>query len=502
MIDERLSIVDMFKIGVGPSSSHTLGPWRAAQQCLARWRDDKGLDHLTGIAVHLYGSLAKTGRGHGTDIAVVAGLLGADPETCDMAQVQAAVQAALSTGRLPLQVGPVVPPRPHDLGRAGTAGPTIVPVAVHFHLTETLPAHPNGLRFDATWDDGRTERVTCYSIGGGFVAWEDGGTTGRSTLTLPYPIDTAAQLLEWCRTTGQSVSEVVRANEAAWRPHAETAAFVARVWHVMRECMYRGCHTPGELPGGLHVRRRAADINARLLGAGWAGATAPDVAHPAAADIDAWFQAIRAHGNDFAWTLDWVTAFALAVNEENACFGRVVTAPTNGAAGVVPAVLAYDVVFGEPAGAEERIVRFLLVASEIGCLFKKGATISAAMGGCQAEIGVSSAMAAAALTEIRGGSPSQVLMAAEIAMEHHLGLTCDPVGGLVQIPCIERNTMGAIKAITAAQLALASNPAHAKVSLDAVIHTMWSTAQDMSAKYKETADGGLALHIPLSLSEC
>jgi L-serine dehydratase len=219
-------------------------------------------------------------------------------------------------------------------------------------------------------------------------------------------------------------------------------------------------------------------------------------------DVDAWFAAIRAHGDDFGWTLDWVTAFALAVNEENACFGRVVTAPTNGAAGVVPAVLAYDVVFGPDGSSPDRIARFLLAASEVGCLFKKGATISAAMGGCQAEIGVSSAMAAAGLTEVRGGSPSQVLMAAEIAMEHHLGLTCDPVGGLVQIPCIERNTMGAIKAITASQLALASDPANARVSLDAVIHAMWTTALDMSAKYKETADGGLALHIPLSLSEC
>ena len=482
MTDERLSVVDIFKIGVGPSSSHTLGPWRAAEQCLARWRDGAGLDHLAAIAVHLYGSLAKTGRGHGTDVAVVAGLLGADPETCDMAQVQAAVQAVFASGRLP--------------------SPSCA-FALHFHATEVLPAHPNGLRFEATWDDGRTEQVTCYSVGGGFVVWEDADTTTRSPVTLPYPIDTAAQLLDWCGGSGQPVSGIVGANEAAWRPHAETAAFVGRVWHVMRECMYRGCHTPGVLPGGLLVRRRAADINARLLGTGRPGAS-PGAPHVAVADsdIDAWFATIRARGNDFAWTLDWVTAFALAVNEENACFGRVVTAPTNGAAGVVPAVLAYDVVFGDAAGVEDRIERFLLVASEIGCLFKKGATISAAMGGCQAEIGVSSAMAAAGLTEIRGGSPSQVLMAAEIAMEHHLGLTCDPVGGLVQIPCIERNTMGAIKAITASQLALASDPANARVSLDAVIHTMWATAQDMSAKYKETADGGLALHIPLSLSEC
>ena len=487
MADERLSIVDIFKIGVGPSSSHTLGPWRAAQQCLARWRDDAGLDALQAIEVHLFGSLAKTGRGHGTDIAVIAGLLGADPETCDMAEVQAAVSQVLTSKRLP--IGERV----------------IVGCDVIFHPHEALPQHPNGLQFHGQWHDGRREVATCFSVGGGFVVWEGSDQSSRSTVTLPFPIDTADDVLRWCEQTGQSVSHVVRANEASWRPDADTNVFIARIWAVMRECMYRGCHTPSVLPGGLAVRRRAADINARLL-----GPPKPEAAHGLAptkpeaksGDIDAWFAAIRGHGDDFQWTLDWVTALALAVNEENACFGRVVTAPTNGAAGVVPAVLAYDVVFGKADASPERIERFLLVASEVGCLFKKGATISAAMGGCQAEIGVSSAMAAAGLTEVRGGSPSQVLMAAEIAMEHHLGLTCDPVGGLVQIPCIERNTMGAIKAITASQLALASDPANAKVSLDAVIHTMWSTAQDMSAKYKETADGGLALHIPLSLSEC
>ncbi len=501
MTDERLSIVDLFKIGVGPSSSHTLGPWRAAQQVLARWRDAPGgLAGLSGIDVHLFGSLAKTGRGHGTDIAVVAGLLDADPETCDMADVQARVHAALASRGVTLR----------------DATPTL---SVQFHGEESLPAHPNGLRFEGVWADGGRRVVTCYSIGGGFVAWEGDEGPSRPAVRLPYPIDTAADLLRWCGESGLSVSEVVRANERAWRSDVETDAFIARVWQVMRECIHRGCHTPGVLPGGLGVRRRAADLNMRLLAAGGpASEVAPVVeraegasrrpfardadAPTTAAAIDAWFTSIRSRGDHFAWTLDWVTAFALAVNEENACFGRVVTAPTNGAAGVVPAVLAYDVVFRASAPAPERIARFLLTASEIGCLFKKGATISAAMGGCQAEIGVSSAMAAAGLTEVHGGSPSQVLMAAEIAMEHHLGLTCDPVGGLVQIPCIERNTMGAIKAITASQLALASDPANAKVSLDAVIHTMWETALDMSAKYKETAGGGLATHIPLSLSEC
>jgi L-serine dehydratase len=472
MTDERLSIVDIFKIGVGPSSSHTLGPWRAAQQSLARWGEAPGLAGLRAIEVHLYGSLAKTGRGHGTDIAVIAGLLGADPETCDMTDVQTQAHQALAEHAITLADG------------------AHIGLQVHFHTRESLPTHPNGMRFEAHWADGQQDAITCFSVGGGFVAWESDPRPPRAGATLPFPIDTAEDLLRWCRDADLSVADVVLANEAAWRPEAETRAFIARVWQVMRACMHRGCHTPGQLPGGLHVRRRAADLDARLLGA----AGGPDV--------DAWFTAIAAGGHDFAWTLDWVTAFALAVNEENACFGRVVTAPTNGAAGVVPAVLAYDVVFGKGPADADRVVRFMLAASEVGCLFKKGATISAAMGGCQAEIGVSSAMAAAGLTEVNGGSPSQVLMAAEIAMEHHLGLTCDPVGGLVQIPCIERNTMGAIKAITASQLAMASDPANARVSLDAVIHTMWTTAQDMSAKYKETADGGLALHIPLSLSEC
>ena len=326
---------------------------------------------------------------------------------------------------------------------------------------------------------------------------------------LPYPIDTAADLLRWCDQIGGSVAAVVRANERAWRPDAETEAGLDRIWHAMRACLHRGCHTPGELPGGLRVKRRAAALNTRLLG--------EQTAAHAADDYERWLEGVRSSGRDFPTTLDWVSCFALAVNEENACFGRVVTAPTNGAAGVIPAVLQYLIAF-DPGGStrgggvmrtvrrardEAAVVReFLLTASEVGCIFKKGATISAAMGGCQAEIGVSSAMAAAGLSACLGASPRQVLMAAEIAMEHHLGMTCDPIGGLVQVPCIERNTMGAVKAITAAQLALRSNPADALVSLDAVVNTMWRTALDMNAKYKETADGGLAVAIPISLSEC
>ena len=294
--------------------------------------------------------------------------------------------------------------------------------------------------------------------------------------------------LRHCRENGLSIPEVVLRNERAWRSDEAIRAGLLRIWEAMRDCIYRGCHTEGTLPGGLHVVRRAAGMNRRLLG----GKDYPDV--------HSWMDAVRGSTHGFSQTLKWVSAFALAVNEENAAFGRVVTAPTNGAAGVVPAVLMYDVLF---TGSDERgIVDFLLAAGEVGSIFKKGATISAAMGGCQAEIGVSSAMAASALCGRAGGSVEQSLMAAEIAMEHHLGMTCDPVGGLVQVPCIERNTMGAIKAITASNLAIDSDPARAKVSLDAVIRSMWSTAQDMSTKYKETSEGGLAVQIGVNLSEC
>jgi L-serine dehydratase len=289
--------------------------------------------------------------------------------------------------------------------------------------------------------------------------------------------------------TGLAISEVVMENESAWRTEIETKAGVLNIWKTMKECMFRGCHTKGILPGGLSVKRRAFDLNKKLL------------ANRPYDGYDSWVAAISQGGESFQYILDWVSCFALAVNEENAAFGRVVTAPTNGAAGVIPAVLQYFITFLH-GDDEEKIIRFLLTASEIGSIFKKGSTISAAMGGCQAEIGVSSAMAAAGLTEVMGGTQRQVMMAAEIAMEHHLGMTCDPIGGLVQIPCIERNTMGAIKAITASQLALQSSPDYAKVSLDKVIATMWNTALDMNSKYKETSDGGLAIQLPISLSEC
>ena len=363
---------------------------------------------------------------------------------------------------------------------------------IDFLITETLPYHPNALTFLATTRNGDAVAETYYSIGGGFVVKEGETYSSKDAAQLPFPINNADDLLHWCIKTGMPISEIVMENENVWRSEKETKEGVLNIWRVMKECIYRGCHTPGMLPGGLNVKRRAAELNKKLLG---------EKKYTA---YDSWLTAVRSGGNDFTYTLDWVSCFALAVNEENASFGRVVTAPTNGAAGVIPAVLQYYITFcsNSYGDKEEKIIQFLLTAAEIGSIFKKGATLSAAMGGCQAEIGVSSAMAAAGLTECMGGTQKQVMMAAEIAMEHHLGLTCDPIGGLVQVPCIERNTMGAIKAITASQLAMQSTPDFAKVSLDSVIKTMWDTALDMNSKYKETSDGGLAVNVPLSLPEC
>jgi L-serine dehydratase len=360
---------------------------------------------------------------------------------------------------------------------------------IEFLFTESLPFHPNALTFLAVMTEGEHLAETYYSIGGGFVQREGEIQEDSAGVILPFPINDAHDLLHWCMKTGMSISEIVMENENCWRTEEETRKGILNIWDVMKHAIYEGCHRMGVLPGGLNVKRRAANLSKKLL---------RDREY---LDFDSWIKAIKAGGNDFKYILDWVSCFALAVNEQNASFGRVVTAPTNGAAGVIPAVLAYYLIFSD-AWEDEKIIQFLLTASEVGSIFKKGATISAAMGGCQAEIGVSSSMAAAALTEVMGGTQRQALMAAEIAMEHHLGMTCDPINGLVQIPCIERNTMGAIKAITACQLAIQSAPDYAKVSLDNVIQTMWNTALDMSSKYKETGDGGLAINVPLSLSEC
>jgi len=464
----------MFKIGVGPSSSHTLGPWRAAQRFIQTLIQNGQLGSVTDLKVLLYGSLAKTGKGHGTDVAVLLGLSGDDPVTFAVDQIGNKISRIRDDKKLYL--GGVV-----DI-------PFNADEDLQFLISESLPYHPNALSFLANFNNGDSLSETYYSVGGGFVV-KEGENLSKSHITLPFPINTSADLLHWCLKTGLSIHEVVMENESAWRSETETREGVLKIWQVMKECTFRGCHTEGTLPGGLNVKRRAAALNKRLLN------------NTTYTNYDDWINAIKKGGQSFQYILDWVSCFALAVNEENASFGRVVTAPTNGAAGVIPAVLHYYILFTENV-TEDKIIQFLLTASEVGSIFKKGATISAAMGGCQAEIGVSSAMAAAALTEAMGGTQRQALMAAEIAMEHHLGMTCDPIAGLVQVPCIERNTMGAIKAITASQLALQSSPDFAKVSLDAVVETMWETALDMNSKYKETAEGGLAVNIPLSLSEC
>lgn len=475
MPHESISVFDMLKIGVGPSSSHTLGPWRAALRFVNTLKTTVGLAQVKKVSVLLYGSLAKTGKGHGTDIAVILGLCGDDPVTIDVNLITSKIESISNKRVLMLNGEKEIPFDPL--------------LNVQFLFEETLPFHPNGLTFLADTADGNNISETYYSTGGGFVVKEGERANAKGQVDLPFPINTANDLLHWCRKTGLSISEVVMENEAAWRSEADTRKGVMHIWQTMRDCIYRGSHTQGELPGGLQVRRRAFDLNKKLI------------AGRPYSDYDSWLTAIQQGGGQFKYILDWVSCFALAVNEENASFGRVVTAPTNGAAGVIPAVLHYFIVFCDGYN-DDKIIRFLLTASEIGSIFKKEATISAAMGGCQAEIGVSSAMAAAALTESLGGTQRQALMAAEIAMEHHLGLTCDPIGGLVQIPCIERNTMGAIKAITASQLALQSAPDYAKVSLDKVIKTMWDTAIDMNSKYKETAEAGLAVHVPLGLKEC
>ncbi|MCC6613110.1 MAG: L-serine ammonia-lyase [Anaerolineae bacterium] len=470
---QRISVFDIFKIGVGPSSSHTMGPWRAAERFLYELEAAGNLDSVASVQVELFGSLAKTGRGHGTDIAVLMGLRGEDPASCDTRHVGHVIRQTEMAGEIALLGRKIIPFDP--------AADLI------FHYNRSLPFHPNGIRLSARLDDGSTVEGTYYSIGGGFVVRE-GEATGEDEITAPYPCMSAAEIADCCHGHGLSIWEMVRENERAWRDDVTIDAGLRRIWGTMADSIYRGCHADGDLPGGLRVVRRAQHMHRKLM----------DVAtyH----DRDSWIEAIRSRPRTFQDTVKWVSCFALAVNEENAAFGRVVTAPTNGAAGVIPAVLMHFVCAHQASEADS--LRFLLTASAIGGLFKTGATISAALGGCQAEIGVSSAMAAAALTECLGGTVDQALMAAEIAMEHHLGLTCDPVGGLVQIPCIERNAMGAMKAITAAHIALESTPQNARVSLDAVIRTMWETARDMSDKYKETAEGGLAVQIPVNVAEC
>ena len=472
---ECISVFDMLKIGVGPSSSHTLGPWRAAESFLKELNEQHLLEYTTHVRIDLYGSLSLTGVGHATDYAVMLGLSGADPEYVPIENIDRIIQTINTQKTLLL---------------ANQYNISFNPKEDIVFNRQFLPFHANGMKFTAIHNQGTYESIF-YSIGGGFVVKEETATNPEYAMikaTFPFPIDKGTELLAFCKSEGKSISEIVLENERSLRSDEEIQKELMRIWNTMLECIYTGCHTEGILPGGLNVRRRAYDLHKNLKS---------DIPY---SNPTEWLQTIRKTKVYFRQILKWVSCFALAVNEVNAALGRVVTAPTNGSAGVIPAVLMYYLVIENHKASDKEIQQFLLVAGEIGSIFKKGATISAAMGGCQAEIGVSSAMAAGALCELMGGSPDQVLIAAEIAMEHHLGLTCDPIAGLVQIPCIERNTMGALKAINAAELALETDPKNVKVPLDKVVNTMWETAKDMNHKYKETSEGGLA--VAVSLSDC
>ncbi len=471
---ESISVFDMLKIGVGPSSSHTLGPWRAAQRWINSLKATSNLHYINSIKIQFYGSLSLTGKGHATDIAVLLGLAGYDPETINTKVIDNIIFKIKSEQKIELN------------------GELKINFDFNTDMVfehEFLPFHPNALTFTGFHNSAEITKETYYSIGGGFVVIEAmpiAELKQEVFNTFPFPITTGKELLSYCKKENRKISEIVMANEKTIRTEEQINAGLEKIWTTMLESIYTGCHTEGILPGGLNVRRRAFDLYHKLREEGtydnqWM-----------------WLEKLRTLNCGFRQTLKWVSCFALAVNEVNASLGRVVTAPTNGSAGVIPSVMMYYLMTENKNAGFQEIKNFLLVASEIGSIFKKGATISAAMGGCQAEIGVSSAMAAGALTELLGGSPEQVLIAAEIAMEHHLGLTCDPINGLVQIPCIERNSMGAIKAINAAELALDCDPEKVKIPFDNVVNTMWETAKDMNSKYKETSTGGLAVQVFLS----
>ena len=471
---ESISVFDMLKIGVGPSSSHTLGPWRAARRWISKLKDKGKFDNVERITVELYGSLTLTGKGHATDIAVLLGLEGLDPQKFPIEDISGVIERIKKEKKLSFNSERLL-----DFDSE---------TQIIFNK-KFKPFHPNGITFRAQLSSAKRTTDTFYSIGGGFVVQEERKRSKIKQEQLkgfPYPIQSGKELLAYCKAENLKISELVLENEKSLNTEEEINFRLKEIWNVMLDSMYTGCHTEGTLPGGLNVRRRAFDSHKNLIG---------DCNYT---NAEEWITAIRGTEVKFRQILKWVSCFALAVNEVNASLGRVVTAPTNGSAGVIPAVMMYYMVIENHDANFEDIRQFMLVAGEIGSLFKKGATISAAMGGCQAEIGVSSAMAAGALTELMGGTPEQVLMASEIAMEHHLGLTCDPIAGLVQIPCIERNAMGAIKAINACEMALDTDARNAKVPLDKVIETMWQTAKDMNSKYKETSEGGLAVNVALS----
>ncbi|GLU47642.1 L-serine ammonia-lyase [Nocardiopsis ansamitocini] len=464
-----ISVFDLFKVGIGPSSSHTVGPMKAARTFTAGLRAEGLLERVVRVRAELYGSLALTGKGHGSDTAVILGLLGETPEGVDVDAVPRLLAEVTRRDGLALD-------GTHEIGFSPKTD-------VDFRRKESLPGHPNGMRFVALDAEGaELSAKVYYSVGGGFVVDEEAAGADRikpDDTPLPLPFATAEELLTLCRETGRSISSVMLANEAAFgRSPEQVRVELLEIWQAMRQCVRRGVTTEGTLPGGLKVPRRANRLYRQLGGS---------------CDDSGLLRPGAPHDSDPMRGSDWITLYALAVNEENAAGGRVVTAPTNGAAGIVPAVMHYYEHF-TPGASQEGIVRFMLTAGAIGILFKENASISGAEVGCQGEVGSASSMAAAGLVETLGGTPEQVENAAEIAMEHNLGLTCDPIGGLVQVPCIERNALASVKAITAAKIALRGDGSHF-VSLDKVIRTMRDTGRDMMDKYKETSRGGLAVNV-------
>ncbi|GAA4763630.1 L-serine ammonia-lyase [Citricoccus nitrophenolicus] len=463
-----LSVLDLFSIGLGPSSSHTVGPMRAARLFARGLAEDKTLPEVARIKAVLYGSLGATGEGHGSDNAVIMGLAGRDPETIGAEEAPQVVAEAVNTGLLALD-------GTHEV--SFNKGEDVV-----LNGWESLPGHPNGLRITAyAADDSVLAEEDYYSVGGGFVvtaqALDQAGTDAEPEIPEPHPFSTGAELLQRCRESGLSIAEVMHANELTRHTDEEIRTSLLAVWAVMQECVENGCSRSEEvLPGVLLAKRRAPGLRRRLREQEAAGDT-----------------------KDTLWAMEWVNLFALAVNEENASGGRVVTAPTNGAAGIIPAVLHYFDMFRDCD--DDRVVEFLLTAGAIGTLFKRNASISGAEVGCQGEVGSACSMAAGALCAVLGGTPEQVENAAEIGLEHNLGLTCDPIAGLVQIPCIERNAIASVKAINAARLSLAGDGTH-RVSLDEAIMTMRDTGRDMMSKYKETSRGGLAVNVAVNLPEC
>jgi len=447
-----MSVFDLFKIGIGPSSSHTVGPMVAARRFLL---DNAPLDDVAEVKAELYGSLALTGVGHATDKAVLLGLMGETPQDVVPTSVDAQLADAEAAGQLNLLGAHAVP------FKRGTH--------LVFHMAESLPEHPNGMRFTLTRKNGASVSKVYYSVGGGFIREEgEAPVAAAAAVAVPYPFGTMDELLAHGVRSGLTIPQMLRANECARMSEDALNAGIDKIWQVMRDCIAHGLETQGQLPGGLHVKRRAAAL---------------------------WAQASKAAANSLPHdAMHKVSLYAMAVNEENAAGGRVVTAPTNGAAGIIPAVLRYYAEDCKPADPVAGVRNFLLTAAAIGMLCKRNASISGAEIGCQGEVGVACAMAAAGLVAALGGTNGQIENAAEIGIEHHLGMTCDPIGGLVQIPCIERNGMGAVKAITAASLALKGDGTHF-VSLDEVIETMRQTGADMQAKYKETSLGGLAIHV-------